>query len=92
MGGAWSPPPPDFKLMLLCVQAVTAKGCPKLEKNERKKKQLSGYNVYVCYAYKNQGLEVSKYMNSALVRCNSILEAKFPHFSKVVYTPIMLAI
>ena len=36
---------PDFKLKLLCVQAVTAKGCPKciiIEKQERKK-QLSDY-------------------------------------------------
>ena len=64
----------------------------KIRKEWEEKKQLSGYNVYVCYAYNNQSLEVSKYMNSALVRCNSILEAKFPHFSKVVYTPIMLAI
>ena len=32
--------PPDFKVMLLCVQAVTAKGCPKfiiIEKQGGKK-------------------------------------------------------
>ena len=35
-GGAEAPP--DFKLMLLCVQAVTAKEHPKcIIKNERKK-------------------------------------------------------
>ena len=33
-GGAEAPP--DFKLVLLCVQAVTSKGRPKLEKQERK--------------------------------------------------------
>ena len=52
-------PPPIFKLLLLCAQAVTAKGCPKFWKQE-KKKQLSGYKQ--CYIYKNQGLVVSKYM------------------------------
>ena len=29
---------PDFKLMLLCVQAVTAKGRPNLEKQELEEK------------------------------------------------------
>ena len=50
---------PDFKLMLLFVQAVTTKGRPKfiIEKQERKE-QLSGYKQ----CYKNQGLQVSKYM------------------------------
>ena len=54
---------PDFKLTLLCVQAVTAKMRPNVEKQE-KRKQLSGYKQ--CYTYKNQNLEVSKYMKSAL--------------------------
>ena len=49
---------PDFKLMLLCVQAVTAKGRPKFIIIERKK-QLSGYKQW--YTYKTQSLEVSKY-------------------------------
>ena len=56
-----SPPPPDFKLMLWCVQAVTAKGRPKLEKQERKI-LLSGYKQ--CYTF--------KYMNSALITCNKL--------------------
>ena len=38
-GGAEAPPP-DFKLMLLCVNAVTAKGRPKLRKaREGEKKE-----------------------------------------------------
>ena len=40
-----------------------------LEKQERKK-QLSGYKQ--CYTYKNQSLEVSKYMNSALFTYNKL--------------------
>ena len=40
-----------------------------LEKQERKK-QLSGYKQ--CYTYRNQSLEVSKYMNSALITCNKL--------------------
>ena len=34
-GGAGGLKPPKFKLMLLCVQAVTAKECPKCRKQER---------------------------------------------------------
>ena len=62
---AEAPPPfpsPDFKLNLICVQAVTAKGRPKciiIEKPERIK-QLSGYKE--CFTCKNQRLEVSKYI------------------------------
>ena len=52
-----------FKLVLLYVQAVTAKRRPK-------KTQLSGYKQ--CYTYKNQSLEVSKYMNLALITCNKL--------------------
>ena len=47
----------DFKPMLLCVQAVTAKRRPKfiiIEKQKRKK-QLSGYKQ--SYTYQNQSLE-----------------------------------
>ena len=56
-------PPPDFKLMLLCVQAVTAKGhlkCNVIGLHDREKinKQVSGYKQ--CCIYKNQSLEVSK--------------------------------
>ena len=36
----------------------------------REEKQLSGYMQ--CYMYKNQSLEVSKYMNLALVTCNKL--------------------
>ena len=51
-------PPPDFKVMLLCVQAVTAKGHPKcIIKKQERKKQLSGCKQ--CYTYKNQSLEMS---------------------------------
>ena len=67
-----TPPPPDFKLVLLCVKAVTTNGYPKfiiIEKQERRK-QLSGYKQ--CYTYKKQNLEVSKYMNLALVTCNKL--------------------
>ena len=39
----------------------------KKKKTERTK-QLSGYKQ--CYTYKNQSLEVSKYMNLALITCN----------------------
>ena len=80
--GGLKPPPPDFKLML-CVQAVTTKVRPKFRKT-RQEKQLSGYKQ--CYTYKNQSLEVSKYKNLALIirATNLILEAKPPHFSKVV--------
>ena len=74
MGGREGEAPPDFKLMLLCVQAVTTKGCPKFRK-AREEKQLSGYKQ--CYTYKNQRLHTT----------NSILEAKSPHFSKVFYAP-----
>ena len=69
-GGAEDPP--EFKLMLLCVKAVTTKGHPKfiiIEKQERKN-QLSGYKQ--CYIYKKQNLEMSKYMNLALVTCNKL--------------------
>ena len=61
--------PTDFKLMLLCLQVVTAKGCPKFRK-KRGKKQLSGYKQ--CHTYKTQSLEVSKYMNSALITCDKL--------------------
>ena len=54
---------------VLCVQAVTAKGRPNLEEQERNK-QLSSYKQ--CYTYKNQSLEVSKYMNLALIVCNKL--------------------
>ena len=56
----------DCELMLLCVPVVTLQN---LEKQERKK-QLSGYKQ--CYTYKNQSLEVSKYLNLALVMCNKL--------------------
>ena len=58
---------PDFKLMLLCVQLLLQKDVQNLslDTNKRGKKQLSGYKH--CYTYKNQSLEVSKYMNLALV-------------------------
>ena len=62
--------PPDFKLMLLCVQAVTAKGHPKFRNTKEKKIQLSGYKQ--CYTYKNQSLKVSKYVNLALIMCNQL--------------------
>ena len=38
--------------------------------NQERKKQLSGYKQ--SYTYKNQSLEVSKYMNSVLVACNKL--------------------
>ena len=60
---------PNFKLMLLymcmCKQLLQ-KDVQNLEK--QKEKQLSGYRQ--CYAYKNQSLEVFRYMNSAFVTCN----------------------
>ena len=60
------------RYLLLCVQACSyLKRNPKLEKQEREKKQLSGYKQ--CYIYKNQSLEASKIINSALI--NWILEA-----------------
>ena len=48
MGGGGAEAPLDFKLMLLCLKAVTTKGHPKciIEKQERIK-QLSGYEQ--CY-------------------------------------------
>ena len=87
VGNGGLKPPPDFKLML-CVQAVTTKVRPKFRKT-RQEKQLSGYKQ--CYTYKNQSLEVSKYMNLDLIirATNLILEAKPPHFSKVVYAPVL---
>ena len=56
-GGGGGLKPPDFKLILLCVQAVTAKERPKfvIIKKQERKKQLSHYKY--CYAYKNQSLE-----------------------------------
>ena len=71
MGGREGEAPPDFKLMLLCVQAVTTKGCPKFRK-AKEEKQLSGYKQ--CYTYKNQrlSLEVSKYINLALITYNKL--------------------
>ena len=36
-GRVEAPPPQDFKVMLLCVQAVTAKECPKFRKAREKK-------------------------------------------------------
>ena len=62
--------PQILKLMLLCVQAVTAKGRPKLfyYRKTKDEKQLSGYKQ--CYTYKNQCL--AKYMNSALIMCNQL--------------------
>ena len=55
-----------------------------LEKQESKK-QLSGYKQ--CYTYKNQSFEVSNIWIWLLLHAtNSILEAKPPYFSKVVYT------
>jgi len=55
--------------------------------NKTGKKQLSGYKQ--CYIiYKNQSLEVSKYMILlSLSAKKSILVAKPPNFSKVVYAP-----
>ena len=50
-----------------CKQ-VTTKGRPKFIIIEEK--QLSAYKL--CYAYKNQSLEVSKYMNLALITCNKL--------------------
>ena len=48
--------PLDFKLMnVTIVQAVTAKELM-YEKQERKKKKLSGYKQ--CYTYKNQSLDI----------------------------------
>ena len=61
MGGWGGLKPPGFKLMLLCVRAVTAKQCLKFRKAQEEKK-LSGYKQ--CYTKKKQSLEVSKYMNS----------------------------
>ena len=40
--------PQDFKLMLLCAKAVTAKERPKFRKQDRKK-QLSGYKHAVLH-------------------------------------------
>ena len=67
-GGGGAEAPPDFKLMLLCVQAVTAKGHPKFRKNERKK-QLSGYKQ--CYTYKNQSSEVFKFGSHYVLQTRS---------------------
>ena len=62
----------EFKLMLLCVQAVTAKGRPNfIVENKR------GNNSFQVMLH--QRLEVSKYMNSlSLYATNSILGAKPP--------------
>ena len=68
-GGGGVEASPDFKLMLLCVHAVIAKGHLKFRK-AKEEKQLSGYKQ--CYTYKNQSLKVSKYMNLALVTCNKL--------------------
>ena len=49
---------PNFKLMLLCVQVVIAKGCPNFRK-AREEKRLSGYKQ--CYTYKNQSLGIDEF-------------------------------
>ena len=92
--GLKPPPPQDFKLMLLCVQVVTAKGSPKCI-NKRGK---NGFQVtssvthtklrsvqYVNSAFKLQvvlhiqSLEVSNmWIRLSLCATNSILEAKPP--------------
>ena len=55
--------------------------------NRRGKNNLQVINI-VTHSYKNQNLEVSECMNLALITCkNSILEAKPPHLTKVVYAP-----
>ena len=66
MGGRGAEAPSDFKLMLLCVLTVAAKGHPKciiIEKQERKK-QLSGYKQ--CYTRKTRSVQIyefgSRYM------------------------------
>ena len=64
-GGAGGLKPP--KILSSCYyvyKQLPQKDVQNLEKQERKK-QLSGYKQ--CYTYKNQSLEVSKYMNSTLV-------------------------
>ena len=65
-GDEATPPPLDFKLMLLCVQAVTTKRLLKfiiIEKQERKN------SLQQCYTHKNQSLEVSKF---TLVTCSKL--------------------
>ena len=60
--GKGSPPPQTLS------SCSYYKGCPKFIIIEEK--QLSAYKL--CYAYKNQSLEVSKYMNLALITCNKL--------------------
>ena len=67
-GGAEAP---KFKLMLLCVQAVTQKNIQNVLLEIKKgKQQLSGCKQ--CYTYIKQSLEVSKCMNLTLVACNKL--------------------
>ena len=64
----------------LCVCGGVGEGCDGIV--------VSGYKQ--CYIFKNQSLDVFKYMIllSLHAKKNSILVAKPPHFSKVVYAPV----
>ena len=86
--GGWS------QIHVLCVQAVITKGRPKfiiIDWNEKGKNSFQVHGKQCT----NQRLEVSKYVQSRSqtwagglrTRSLAILEAKPPHFSKVVYAP-----
>ena len=76
----------DFKLMLLCVQAVTAKDVQNLEKQERKE-QLSGYKQCCMHIQKSKLRSVQIYEFGSLRAPNLILEAKPPPTSQSCLRP-----
>ena len=62
--------PPDLQAHVTMCTSSYHKRTSKFRKVRGKKPQHSGYKQ--CYTYKNQSLEVSKYMNLALVTCNKL--------------------
>ena len=66
-------PPPDFKLMSLCVQAVTTKGRPKciiIKKKTREEK--TGFRLYTLLHIQKSKLRSVQIYELALVTCNKL--------------------
>ena len=65
--------PPDIKLMLLCVQAVTAKGHPKFRKTREGKNSVTHTKI-----------KIQIYESNSLVPCAIIsdLAGSFPELSR----------
>ena len=81
--------PPDFKVMLLCVQVVTAKGHPKciMEKKPRGKSSFQVVSSVTHTKSKLRNVLIYE-LRLSLHATNSILEAKPPPPSQKLSTPL----